>query len=267
MTPDDVERLLADFRGWLLAAPEPPPEPADAGPPVDLATLVGQFTALRHEVNLQTRASRAQLELNAQTLDQLAQALDAVRRPPVPPALDGRADDDALRAQLKAVLDVYDALALARREVQRLHAQLPAEPTATTDLPAPPDVSVQLPFWARWLRLGAAVETAVAPLHDWTHRATARLAAADTASRLRQMVDAILVGYDMSLQRLERTLRQCGLETIPAVGQPFDPETMEVAEVVRDASRTGTEVIEEVRPGYRWRGKLFRYAQVRVTRP
>jgi molecular chaperone GrpE len=265
MTPDDVERLLADFRGWLLAHPEPPPEPADLGPPVDLATLVDQFTALRHEVNLQTRASRAQLELNAQTLDQLAQVVEALRRPP--PALDGRADDDALRAQLKAMLDVYDALALARREVQRLQAQLPAGPDTATDLPAPPNVSVQLPLWARWLGLGATVEAAVAPLRDWTRQAVARLTAADNASRLRQMVDAILVGYDMSLQRLERTLRQSGLETIPAVGQPFDPETMEVAEVVRDPARTTTEVIGEVRPGYLWRGRLFRFAQVRVARP
>ena len=38
----------------------PPPPPAE---PVDLHTLLGQFLAVRHEVNLQTKAVRAQQEL------------------------------------------------------------------------------------------------------------------------------------------------------------------------------------------------------------
>jgi molecular chaperone GrpE (heat shock protein) len=42
---------------------------------------------------------------------------------------------------------------------------------------------------------------------------------------------------------------------------------MEVAEVVSEPGRTGTEVLEEVRRGYRWRGRVFRPAQVRVARP
>src|SRR5687767_14955142 len=71
-----VDRLLADFRAWLhdeadaaaAARAEGAPAagapaagapaagaPAESAPaaPVDLATLVGQFTALRHEIHLQ----------------------------------------------------------------------------------------------------------------------------------------------------------------------------------------------------------------------
>ncbi len=66
---------------------------------------------------------------------------------------------------------------------------------------------------------------------------------------------------------MQRALDQHGLERIACVGAPFDPESMEVAEVVRDPERGATEVIDEVRPGYRWRGRLLRYAQVRVARP
>ncbi len=33
------------------------------------------------------------------------------------------------------------------------------------------------------------------------------------------------------------------------------------------AEQFGTTVIDELRPGYRWRGKLLRFAQVRVARP
>ena len=70
----------------------------------------------------------------------------------------------------------------------------------------------------------------------------------------------------MSLQRVERALQQQGLEAIPAAGQPFDPERMEVVAVVADSGRPSGEVVEEVRRGYLWRGRVFRYAQVSVAK-
>src|SRR5260370_481473 len=79
----DTERLLADFRAWLHEAPAALTE--DAGlpePELDLSALLAPFVALRHEVNLQTKASRAQLEQNAQALEQLRLALEVLRRPP-----------------------------------------------------------------------------------------------------------------------------------------------------------------------------------------
>ena len=69
-----------------------------------------------------------------------------------------------------------------------------------------------------------------------------------------------------ALQRLERAMRQHGLEPTEAVGQPFDPERMEVLEAVTDSGRPPGEVLEEVRRGYLWNGRVFRYAQVRVAR-
>src|SRR5437764_4245808 len=73
VTPEQIEAILADFRDWLreaMQASESPPE----SEPVDLHTLVAQFTALRQEVNLQTRAVRQQQEQNAETLRQLEAA-------------------------------------------------------------------------------------------------------------------------------------------------------------------------------------------------
>ncbi len=224
--------------------------PADAAPALDLSALLAPFVALRHEVNLQTRASRAQLEQNAQALEVLRQAVEALRRPPPAPA----AGDEAVRPLLRTLIDVHDALALARREVLRLRDGLPDSVP-----PAPPAVEVRLPWWARALGLGRRVDHALAPPRAWQPP--------DEVLRLRQKVDAMLVGYEMSLQRLERAMASSELEHIPCAGAPFDPETMEVADVVRDPRRTTTEVIEELRPGYRWRGRLLRYAQVRVARP
>jgi molecular chaperone GrpE len=41
---------------------------------------------------------------------------------------------------------------------------------------------------------------------------------------------------------------------------------MEVVEAVSETGRPAGEVIEELRRGYLWRGRVFRYAQVRVAR-
>jgi molecular chaperone GrpE len=71
----------------------------------------------------------------------------------------------------------------------------------------------------------------------------------------------------MSLQRIERALEQYELEPIPTAGRPFDPETMEVVEVVTEPGRTSMQVLDEIRRGYFWRGRVFRFAQVRVARP
>lgn len=226
LTPEAIEAVLADFRGWLtdLAAGRvaaAPPEP-DAGT-VDLATLVGQFTAMRHEVNLQTKAVRAQQEQNGATLRQLGEAVDALREQANAPA------DDELRPLLRALVEAHDALARAADELQRVSA-------VTQELPA---------GRARW----------------W-----AKLFGPKTALPSGAVIAATAAGLAMSVQRIERVLAQHDLRPIPAAGELFDPERMEVVEAVADAGQPSGAVLDEVRRGYTWRGRVFRYARVRVAK-
>ena len=254
MSPDAAEALLADFRAWLEEAREAPP--AEPAPGFDVATVVQHFIALRQEVNLQTKASRGQIEQTGQALAMLQKSLDALER-------QDRGDEEAdnlLKPVLKTLIDVYDALALARREVQRL-LDRPIELAPSAD--APPAIKIWVPYWARWLGLAELIEKQLAPIHAWR---AAQTGAPDNA-RHRQILDALLAGYQMSLDRIDRALEQHGLEPIACAGEPFDPETMEVAEVVREPGRTSTIVLDELRRGYLWRDRLFRYAQVRVARP
>jgi molecular chaperone GrpE len=249
---DAVESILADFRTWLAEAKQIPA--AEPTPDLAVATIVQHFIALRQEVNLQTKSSRAQLEQNAQTIAMLQQALEAL---PNEQPSDNNPQDELLRPLLKTLIDAHDALSLAEREVRRLLENPPAPPPVSATA-----IEIRLPFWARWLGLSASIEEQIAPL-----RAAKPTGADEYAERFRQILDALLVGYRMSLQRIERAFEQQGLEAIPCVGQPFDPESMEVAEVVREEGRTSTEVLQEIRRGYWWRGRLFRYAQVRVAKP
>src|SRR6187401_3309453 len=77
LSPEAIDQTLADFRSWLTEITSlPVPEKAEREP-FDLNALIGQFTALRHEVNLQTKAARTSLEQNSQTLAQLQEVVES----------------------------------------------------------------------------------------------------------------------------------------------------------------------------------------------
>jgi molecular chaperone GrpE len=311
LTPERIEAVLADFRAWLITAAEiPSTDPVSLDEPLDLYTLVAQFTALRHEVNLQTKAVRVQQEQSGDALKQLSTALDALRQAQsAARATEEQVRDEAVRPLLKTLIDVYDALALAEREVRRTQESLardesfdeeggswdddleendspPDEPTAAVSeagkapgvAPVASRSTSKPSFWARLFGLDRVIRAQEERIDQLTQDlATARASQEPSSSprvpeenpeleRLRQTLASVLTGYTMSLQRVERTLWQHGLEPIPAVGAPFDPESMEVLEAVEGSGRPAGEVVSEVRRGYLWRGKLFRYAQVRVAR-
>lgn len=240
--PVHPNAVLADFRAWLAALPPdavPAPVPA---PPVDLLTLVGQFTALRHEVNLQTRASRTAVEQTQEVVQRLTAAK--------PEVSDG---DAALKPVVKALLDIVDALTRGAREAE-------AKADEIRERFAAPDEPVPTPgLFARLFRPAPPTGSPAADA-EW---------AAKVAASLSQ-------GYALSLRRVEVMLPLLRVEAIEAVGRAFDPETMEAVGVVEvsdddtddgdggGAPRPGS-VAEEVRAGYLWRGKLLRAAQVRVA--
>jgi molecular chaperone GrpE len=292
VSPDPVAPVLADFRDWLTAFTEGPPEPAaeaeSTGEPVDLHTLLGHFVALRQEVNLQTRAVRSQQEQSGETLRQLQLALEALRLSQAQgQTAQQSALEERLRPLLKTLVDLYDSLALAGREIQRVQANvLPLldEAVSAPEEPAPPPPPPAGPpkarsFWARWLGSAASAPSplpspsAAPPPESRGEERAAEEArreqgrrAREGWERVRQALESLVTGYAMSLQRVEKALRQYGLEPIATVGFPFDPERMEALEIVTGSGRPSNEVVEEVRRGYLWNGRVFRYAQVRVAK-
>jgi molecular chaperone GrpE len=289
LTDEAIDAVLAEFRSWLenlARQPESVATGEEPTPAVDLHTLVGSFTALRHEVNLQTKAVRAQQEQNGETLKYLSETLAALERPAdEPEEADEATADETLRPLLKTLVEVYDALALAERESRRVQdAVLPAlekasrpEPAgARHDAPAQKVAEAALPGWARWLGLDNKVRAALEVHQTGLAAGLAeaqrleserRRGDAETAAgQVRDLVSSLLTGYAMGLQRLDRALRQHGLEPMACVGQPFDPERMEVVEAVAGNGRAPGEVVAEVRRGYLWNGRIFRFAQVSVAK-
>jgi molecular chaperone GrpE len=100
----DIEALLADFRDWLQGGLAAGPGSPD---PTELPALVAEFTALRHDVQLQTKATRA-------LTDKLTP----------PPAADPR---EAQRPLLHTLADVADVLRAGKVQVEAVIAG-PAAP-------------------------------------------------------------------------------------------------------------------------------------------
>jgi molecular chaperone GrpE len=231
MNDEQIESILDDFRNWFRTLPvEPPARPVAES--VGLHTLVAQFTALRHEVNLQTKAARSAIEQSNAVLQEL-QARDAA------PA------DDPLAPVVKLVLDLHDALSIAHSQMAKLQ---PGEDIS--DAPPLPRPG----FLARFFGADTAAVEA-----DRT-----RLRAAN--AKLRERIAGAADGYAMSLRRIERAFPELGLEPIACLGMPFEPEFMEVVDTVAAENHAPGTVVEIVRHGFLRNDFLQRYAQVKVAK-
>ncbi|MBQ3069640.1 MAG: nucleotide exchange factor GrpE [Clostridia bacterium] len=72
-------------------------------------------------------------------------------------------------------------------------------------------------------------------------------------------------GVDMIIDKLHEELQKLGLEEIPALGEPFDPEVHH-AVMREDAEDVETETVTEVfQKGYRFGTRVIRPAMVKVA--
>jgi len=78
-------------------------------------------------------------------------------------------------------------------------------------------------------------------------------------------IEHLMEGVQMTANHFLAKLQSMGVEIIPALDQPFDPNLAQAVGIVKvaDASRDGI-VVEELQPGYCLNGQLLRPAQVRV---
>jgi molecular chaperone GrpE len=74
----------------------------------------------------------------------------------------------------------------------------------------------------------------------------------------------IVEGLGMVGRNLEAALESVGVERIESVGMPFDPSLHEAVEKVQGKAPGKDVVVEEVRPGYTFRGQLLRPSMVKV---
>jgi molecular chaperone GrpE len=78
-------------------------------------------------------------------------------------------------------------------------------------------------------------------------------------------VGAILEGVEMIHKKLCATLEREGLTRIEAVGKPFDPNMHEILVKVPTKDHEDGTVIEEVRKGFMFKGKIMRPCVVKIA--
>ncbi len=77
--------------------------------------------------------------------------------------------------------------------------------------------------------------------------------------------DAFRSGLLMIRERLWQILEKEGMEPVQALGTPFDPELHEAVAQQPGGDQAAGAVLEVVVPGYRFRGRVLRHAQVVVA--
>jgi molecular chaperone GrpE len=241
--PIDDETLLFRFRDWLrdarIEANGPDgdrgPSPAGPEPEVGLYRLVEEFTALRHEVKLETKGSRGLQEQIEALLPAIRQAIDQFRT--VAPK-EEQAVQSVARPLAEAIADLDEALDRGRLEIEK------------SDLNA----LFQGQSWFRRRR------------HRTYHGQVRDLVGRRVGESRPELFVALLEGYGLIQSRLRRAMDAAQVRRIETIGQPIDPGRMTVIEVVDSPDQSPGHVVDEVRRGYTWRGRVLRYAEVRAAR-
>lgn len=274
------------FDGDSTSSPAAPANSAVSAP-IDLFTLAGELTALRHEVKLQTRSARQDREQAAKSLELLGETVGQIERQRLADEsrLAGAVEGAAARAA-ETLVDLHDAL--SRAAIGATHAVEAARanvrPAADVPPPFAPAPAFAPPpaesptrasgFWAvvrdGWnqfqrTRRALVSVTPVAPVATSDSSAPPE-SNANAIECVTASLESLLEGYALGLSRLERALAEHGIEPIECAGQPLDPEIMEAVESVEHATLAPGTVVSEVRRGYRRHGRVLRYAQVVVAR-
>jgi molecular chaperone GrpE len=78
--------------------------------------------------------------------------------------------------------------------------------------------------------------------------------------------EAVVEGIKMIHAQMMETLKLSGLETVPALGEKFDPHLHEAVAVAPAEDAPDDSIVEVLQPGYAVKGKLIRPAMVKVAR-
>jgi molecular chaperone GrpE len=108
---------------------------------------------------------------------------------------------------------------------------------------------------------------------DWIERASAELVSQllpvlddlEYATRIECLDPQYARGVKLIHQRLADTLKNVGLEPIPAIGERFDPRLHEAVQRVEAGSPKEPLIVDEYQKGYTFNGRLLRASRVKVA--
>jgi molecular chaperone GrpE len=81
----------------------------------------------------------------------------------------------------------------------------------------------------------------------------------------RPVLEALVDGSALALERLDDALRRLDVHEVPALGKPFDPRSMRAVDVVAGSTAPAGTVLDVFRTGYTADGRVLRFADVKVA--
>ena len=106
-----------------------------------------------------------------------------------------------------------------------------------------------------WADSKAETAAAFLPVYDNLERALKQ----DTAD------EAYKKGVEMTMTQLKEVLSKLGIEEIPALGEPFDPNLHNAVMHVEDENAGENTIVEVFQAGFQCGEKVIRFAMVKVA--
>lgn len=207
--------------------------------------IVEAFTALRQELKLQVRSGREAQQAFSDGLLRIEQRIAASQTNPA-------AQSSESRKLAEAIADIDENL---QRAVESLTKNFPATKAPPTWLASFDAAVAQAPWAARTF----ATRT-FSTLRKILEQAEQETLAPEKSQR------TTLQGFDLLMARVRRQMQQAEIERVDVTGQPFDAEIMNAIDMIDAPAFAKAHVAEQLRPAYRWRGNLLRYADVRLAK-
>jgi molecular chaperone GrpE len=213
---------------------------------------------------------RAFLESVAAWLDELAEAEPPPPglAPEVPSTSDQGPDLFSLLAQLAALTRETQ---LHGRATSRLHADLGAALERLAESIGSPDaIAKKLAEARREARLELVAELLevrdrFARGIEAARRRLAHLRGLRARLGQRPILESLVEGGALALDRLDDVLRRLDVHEIPALGKPFDPRVMRAVEATAAPGAPPGTVLQVFRAGYTADGRVLRFAEVKVA--
>jgi len=208
--------------------------------------IVEAFTALRHELKLQVRSGRELQQSVDVRLQQIEQQVLAQRV-----ASDAQLPSE-IRRLAEALADIEESLQRAIDSSTRNTTLENSEYKLIENVGS----RIQSASWLTRFFAGRLLSDLRSIIEQ---ASTERL-------RAEKSLTSTLDGFELLLARVHRQMDLCELERINVLHESFDAESMNAIDLIDAPSVASNHVAEQLRPAYRWRGSILRYAEVRLAR-
>ena len=222
--------------------------PEELPPSVGLLQLHEALCAQRQEMKLFTKSARQTQELLQYNIEETSKAVESFERfQKERPEIERK----AVMTFLASLMEIDESLQRADDAAKTLQNKLIDLVQGRIDTAVESYCDMLSPWERFWHRKTL--------LHYAGHLAKAQI------SGVSLVLDPFLVGLEMLVQRMNDVLKKHAIIRLNPVGQPVDPETMQVVGTVHRADIPRGYVVEVVRFGYTHQNVVLRFADVRAN--